>query len=41
MSVDEKERYQLVYGARLRVEDGRKVELGQMLAEWDPYTYSI
>ncbi len=37
----EKERYQVVYGARLRVEDGSKVQLGELLAEWDPYTYAV
>jgi DNA-directed RNA polymerase subunit beta' len=37
----EKERYQVVYGARLRVEDGQKVALGDQLAEWDPYTYAV
>ena len=37
----EKERYQVVYGARLRVQDGQKVALGEMLAEWDPYTYAV
>ncbi len=37
----EKERYQVVYGARLRVEDGQKVTLGEQLAEWDPYTYAV
>ena len=37
----EKERYQVVYGARLRVKDGEAVKLGQLLAEWDPYTYAI
>src|SRR3984885_6546511 len=37
----EKERYQVVYGARLRVKDGQAVKLGELLAEWDPYTYSI
>src|SRR5208283_3153780 len=37
----EKERYQIVYGARLKVEEGQQVELGQMLAEWDPYTFAI
>jgi DNA-directed RNA polymerase subunit beta' len=37
----EKERYQVVYGARLKVKDGEHVKLGQLLAEWDPYTYSI
>jgi len=37
----EKERYHVVYGARLRVNDGDAVSVGQTLAEWDPYTFSI
>jgi DNA-directed RNA polymerase subunit beta' len=37
----EKERYQIVYGARLRVRDGQKIERGEKLVEWDPYTLSI
>ncbi|HZQ43271.1 MAG TPA: DNA-directed RNA polymerase subunit beta' [Acidobacteriaceae bacterium] len=37
----EKERYALVYGAKLRVEDGQDVKLGDLLGEWDPYTFSI
>ena len=37
----EKERYALVYGAKLRVEDGQEVKLGDTLGEWDPYTFSI
>jgi DNA-directed RNA polymerase subunit beta' len=37
----EKERYQIVYGARLRVKDGQDVERGEKLVEWDPYTLSI
>ena len=37
----EKERYQIVYGARLRVKDGQPVERGEKLVEWDPYTLSI
>ena len=37
----EKERYALVYGAKLKVEDGQPVTLGQALVEWDPYTFSI
>jgi DNA-directed RNA polymerase subunit beta' len=43
--VDEKgvarERYSVVYGARLKVHDGQVVEKGQILVEWDPYTFSI
>ncbi len=37
----EKERYSVVYGARLRVQDKQKVTLGEALAEWDPYTYVV
>jgi DNA-directed RNA polymerase subunit beta' len=37
----EKERHHVVYGARLRVEDGQPVTLGQTMVEWDPYTFSI
>jgi DNA-directed RNA polymerase subunit beta' len=43
--VDEKgvirERYAVVYGAHLKVRDGQSVEKGQILVEWDPYTFSI
>src|SRR3569833_90809 len=37
----EKERDVVVYGARLRVKDGQAVKLGELLAEWDPYSYAI
>ncbi len=37
----EREKYNLVYGAKLRVEDGQKVERGQRLVEWDPYSTPI
>jgi DNA-directed RNA polymerase subunit beta' len=37
----EKERYQVVYGARVLVEDGKPVKAIQVLLEWDPYTFSI
>ncbi len=37
----EKERYQVVYGAQLRVDDGQAVSTNQILLEWDPYTFSI
>ena len=37
----EKEKYTIVYGAKLLVEDGRKVEAGQRLVEWDPYSTPI
>ncbi len=37
----EKEKYNLVYGAKLKVEDGEKVESGHRLVEWDPYSTPI
>ncbi len=33
--------YKVSYGAKLRVEDGKKVVRGQRLADWDPYTIPI
>ncbi len=37
----DRERYPIVYGARLKVKDGQAVEPGTILVEWDPYTFSI
>jgi len=37
----EKERYTIVYGAKLKVEEGQAVKLGATLVEWDPYTFAI
>jgi DNA-directed RNA polymerase subunit beta' len=37
----ERERHPLVYGARLRVEDGAEVKSGALLTEWDPFTIPI
>jgi DNA-directed RNA polymerase subunit beta' len=37
----DRERHPIVYGARLKVKDGQVVEQGQVLVEWDPYTFSI
>jgi DNA-directed RNA polymerase subunit beta' len=37
----EKESYKLNYGARLLVADGKKIERGMRLAEWDPYSTPI
>jgi DNA-directed RNA polymerase subunit beta' len=37
----ERERYNLVYGSVLLVEDGEEVEPGAMLAEWDPFTSAV
>jgi DNA-directed RNA polymerase subunit beta' len=37
----DRERYPIVYGARLKVKEGQAVDQGQVLVEWDPYTFSI
>jgi DNA-directed RNA polymerase subunit beta' len=37
----EKERYQVVYGAKILVADRAPVKANQVLLEWDPYTFSI
>ncbi len=37
----ERERYSVIYGAKLQVEDGAPVKGGQLIAEWDPYTVPI
>jgi len=37
----EKEKYTLVYGAKLKVKAGQKVKPGDRLAEWDPYMNPI
>jgi len=37
----ERERHGLTYGARLRVEEGKDVKPGQLLAEWDPLSVPI
>ncbi|HXV60590.1 MAG TPA: DNA-directed RNA polymerase subunit beta' [Vicinamibacteria bacterium] len=37
----ERERYPVVYGARLKVKDGQAIESGTTFVEWDPYTFSI
>ena len=37
----EREKYNLVYGAKLKVEEGQKVEAGQRIVEWDPYSTPI
>ncbi|MDX2092820.1 MAG: DNA-directed RNA polymerase subunit beta', partial [Kofleriaceae bacterium] len=34
----ERERYRIVYGAKLKKKNGAKVKAGELLAEWDPYT---
>ncbi|MEP7366309.1 MAG: DNA-directed RNA polymerase subunit beta', partial [Acidobacteriota bacterium] len=37
----ERERYEVVYGAKVLFEDGAHVEENAVLLEWDPYTFSI
>jgi DNA-directed RNA polymerase subunit beta' len=34
----ERERYSIVYGAKLKIKDREQVKMGQLIAEWDPYT---
>ncbi|MFB3851208.1 MAG: DNA-directed RNA polymerase subunit beta' [Acidobacteriota bacterium] len=37
----EREKYPVVYGAHIKVKDGQKVNKGDILVEWDPYTNPI
>ncbi len=37
----ERERYPVVYGAKINVADGDRVEPNQILLEWDPFAFSI
>ena len=37
----ERERYPVVYGAHLRVNDGERVKAGTMLTQWDPFANPI
>ncbi len=37
----ERERYKVPYGAELSANDGDRVEAGQVIARWDPYTHPI
>jgi DNA-directed RNA polymerase subunit beta' len=37
----ERERYPVVYGAKLKVKDGQVIKSNQAFVEWDPYTFSI
>jgi DNA-directed RNA polymerase subunit beta' len=37
----EKERYPVVYGAKIKVKEGKKAAAGQVLVEWDPHTTPI
>jgi DNA-directed RNA polymerase subunit beta' len=37
----EREKYSVVYGARVKVKHGEHVKIGQKLVEWDPYSLLI
>src|SRR5574341_2286861 len=37
----EREKYAIIYGARIKVKDGLKVDKGQKIVEWDPYSLPI
>ena len=37
----EREKYSVVYGAKIKVKDGGRIALGQKLVEWDPYSLTI
>ena len=37
----EREKYPVVHGARIKVKDASRVEAGQKLVEWDPYSLLI
>lgn len=37
----ERERHNIVYGARVRVTDGQDVKAGTLAAEWDPFTIPL
>jgi DNA-directed RNA polymerase subunit beta' len=37
----EREKYSVVYGARIKVKHGERIEVGKKLVEWDPYSLLI
>ncbi|PYV31508.1 MAG: DNA-directed RNA polymerase subunit beta' [Acidobacteria bacterium] len=37
----ERERHSVVYGAKIKFADGATVKAGDIIVEWDPYTFSI
>ncbi len=37
----ERERYSLIYGAKLLVKEGQKIPANTLMVEWDPYTLPI
>ena len=37
----EREKYSIIYGAKLKVEDGQRVKSSDLIAEWDPFSTPI
>ena len=37
----ERERYPVIYGAKIKVKDGQAIDAHVTFVEWDPYTFSI
>ncbi|MFQ5991339.1 MAG: DNA-directed RNA polymerase subunit beta' [Nitrospiraceae bacterium] len=37
----EREKYPVMYGAKIKLKDGERAEIGQKLVEWDPYSLFI
>src|SRR6185436_14528839 len=37
----ERERYQVIYGAKLLVKEGQKLDPGTLMAEWDPFAMPL
>ncbi len=37
----EREKYPVVYGAKIKIGDGDRIAIGQKLVEWDPYSLTI
>jgi len=37
----ERERYPIIYGAKIKIENGQSIKGGNLIAEWDPYTIPI
>src|SRR6202451_105325 len=37
----ERERYSVIYGAKRKVTESAPIKMGQVMVEWDPYTFAI
>jgi DNA-directed RNA polymerase subunit beta' len=37
----EREKYPLVYGTKLKIKDGQKVDKGSVIGDWDPYSIPL